>query len=36
LTVGEARLDLNITRGRRSAAVEVLDKHVNVEVIVRK
>jgi glycogen debranching enzyme len=36
LTICGATLDLNITRGRRSAAVEVLEKHGEVEVIVRK
>jgi glycogen debranching enzyme len=36
LSVGAARLDLSISRGRRSAAVEVLEKHGDVEVIVRK
>jgi glycogen debranching enzyme len=36
LSVGAARLDLSISRGRHSAAVEVLEKHGDVEVIVRK
>jgi len=36
LTVGDARVDLSISRGRRSATVEVLEKHGEVEVIVRK
>jgi glycogen debranching enzyme len=36
LTVGDAWLDLSITRGRASAAVEVLEKQGEVEVIVRK
>ncbi len=36
LTICDARLDLSISRGRRSAAVEVLEKHGEVEVVVRK
>jgi glycogen debranching enzyme len=36
LSVGAARLDLSVSRGRYSAAVEVLEKHGDVEVIVRK
>ena len=36
LAVGDAAIDLSITRGRRSAAVEVLEKRGEVEVIVRK
>lgn len=36
LTVGDAQLDLSITQGRRSAAVEVLEKQGAVEVVVRK
>jgi glycogen debranching enzyme len=36
LSIGPARLDLSISRGRRSAAVEVLEKQGDVEVIVRK
>ena len=36
LRVVDARLDLRITRGRRSAAVEVTGKEGEVDVLVRK
>jgi hypothetical protein len=36
LTICDARLDLSISRGRYSSAVEVIEKHGEVEVVVRK
>lgn len=36
LQVHDARVDLRIVRGRASAAVEVLEKHGDVEIVVHE
>jgi glycogen debranching enzyme len=36
LRVGDGHVDLSVTRGRWGAAVEVVDKHGEIEVIVRR